>query len=105
LPQPLNSGQPDGRFPPANGDSPLPLQPYDLTHYVSADQLTGDIVHRFWHEQAQIDGGKMDGFVAWSDNGGLVFSYFDATNLPEGQLAQKYVLADNFFIRLTAARS
>jgi acid phosphatase len=97
LPQPLNGGQPDTRFPPANGQDPLPVQPYDLSQYVSADQLTGDIVHRFWHEQAQIDGGKMDMFVTWSDNGGLVFSYFDASNLPEGQLAQQYVMADNFF--------
>ena len=83
LPQPLNSGQPDTRFPPGNGHDPLPVQPYDLSQYVSPEQLTGDIVHRFWHEQAQIDGGKMDMFVTWSDNGGLVYSYFDATNLPE----------------------
>ncbi len=39
----------------------------------------------------------MDKFVTWSDNGSLVFSYFDATNLPEGQLAQQYTLDDNFF--------
>src|SRR5262249_55675447 len=39
----------------------------------------------------------MDKFVSWSDNGGLVFGYYNATNLPEGQLAQQYVLADNFF--------
>jgi phospholipase C len=68
-----------------------------LSQYVTSDELTGDIVHRFWHEQAQIDGGKMDKYVTWSDNGGLVFSYFDATSMPEGQLAQQYVMADNLF--------
>jgi phospholipase C len=93
LPQPLNaSSQPDSRFP-AN----LPVQPYDLTTYVPANETTGDIIHRYYHQQLQIDGGKMDKFVTWSDNGGLVFSYVDATNLPEGQLAQQYVLCDNFF--------
>lgn len=39
----------------------------------------------------------MDKFVAWSDAAGLVMSYFDATNMPVGRLAQQYVLADNFF--------
>jgi phospholipase C len=39
----------------------------------------------------------MDKFVAWSDAAGLVMSYYDATNLPEGRLAQQYVLLDNFF--------
>src|SRR5262249_53978917 len=81
----------------ANGKDPLPVQPYDLNQYLSPDQLTGDIVHRFWHQQGQINGGSMDQFVSWSDNGGLVFSYVDATNLPEGQLAQQYVMADKFF--------
>jgi len=55
------------------------------------------MVHRFYQEQYQIDGGKMDKFVAWSDAAGLVMSYYDATNMPEGKLAQQYVLADNFF--------
>jgi acid phosphatase len=45
----------------------------------------------------QIDGGKMDKFAAWSDNPGLVMSYFDASDLPEGKLARQYTIADNFF--------
>src|SRR5262249_4309539 len=36
-------------------------------------------------------------FVTWSDNPGLVLGYINATNLPEGQLAQQYSLDDNFF--------
>jgi phospholipase C len=93
LPQPLDdNGNPDPRIP-AN----LPPLPYNLSKYLAPDQLTGDIIHRFYHEQLQIDGGTNDKFVAWSDNGGLVPSYFDATNLPEGKLAQQYVMADNFF--------
>jgi phospholipase C len=39
----------------------------------------------------------MDKFITWSDNGGLVQSSFDATNLPEGKLAQQFTLCDNFF--------
>jgi len=88
---------PDTRFPPANGAAALSVEPYDLTKYVAADQRSGDLIHRFYHEQLQIDHGKMDKFVTWSDNGGLVMSYLDASELPEGILARKYVLCDNFF--------
>jgi acid phosphatase len=93
LPQPLNyAGAPDPDFP-----AGLPAQPYSASTYISPSTLTGDIVHRFYQEQSQIDGGKMDKFVTWSDNPGLVFSNFDVTKLPEGQLAAQYTLADNFF--------
>jgi len=93
-------------FPPNSKNSklPWPLIPYDFTTYIPADGFTGDIVHRFYHEQLQIDNGfletkngDLDKFVTWSDNPGLVLSYLDATNLPEGQLAQEYLLCDNFF--------
>lgn len=96
LPQPIDNNQkppaPDARFP-AN----LPVAPFDLNQYVPPDQLTGDLVHRYYQEQYQIDGGKMDKFIAWSDAAGLVMSYYDATNMREGKLAQQYTMADNFF--------
>src|SRR5262252_956798 len=97
LPQPMDveSGKPpvpDPRFP-----ADLAVKPFDTSKYVPDDQKTGDLVHRYYQEQYQIDGGKMDKFVAWSDASGLVMSYYDATNLPEGKLAQQYVMDDNFF--------
>src|SRR5262249_6585977 len=96
LPQPLDTSKrpaaPHRRFP-AN----MPVQPFNIGQYVPADQKIGDLVHRFYQEQYQIDGGKMDKFVTWSDNGGLVLGYYDATDMPEGKLAQQYTMADNFF--------
>jgi acid phosphatase len=93
LPQPLSEGgKPDPNFP-----AGLPVAPYDAMKYIRAAALTGDLVHRFYQEQSQIDGGKMDGFVTWSDNPGLALSYFDATGMPEGRFAQRYTVADNFF--------
>jgi phospholipase C len=94
-PLPLNGKSVDPSF--ASLPPSVPLRPYDLSRYIKPDVQTGDIVHRFYTQQLQIDGGKMDKFVAWSDNGGLVMSYFDATNLPEGKIAQAYTLCDNFF--------
>ena len=82
----------------------LPLIPYDFTAYIPTTGMTGDIVHRFYHEQLQIDNGVLE-----AKNGDLgqvrhlerqpgprpELSRRD--NLPEGQLAQQYTLCDNFF--------
>jgi phospholipase C len=110
-PSPLNGGV-DPQFPSVGGQLalsatqlfPLPLIPYDFTAYIGPNAKTGDIIHRFYHEQLQIDNGvleakngDLDKFVTWSDNPGLVLSYIDATSLPEGQLAQHYTLCDRFF--------
>jgi phospholipase C len=65
------------------------LLPYNVlkNSTLMPNDTTGDLVHRFWHEQSQIDQGAMDWFVTWSDNPGLTMSYFDATDMPEGLLA------------------
>lgn len=85
------------------------LSPYLLTSYINPTALTGDIYHRYWQEIFQIRGTIVDpangfseaqnnaGFVTWSDNPGLVMSHYDATNLPEGLLAQQYTMCDMFF--------
>jgi acid phosphatase len=103
-PQPIdtnNGNIVDARFPVTLNT----LLPYDLSAYLQPTAQTGDIVHRYWQEQFQIDGTDAlatdhlnnSGFVSWSDNPGLVMSHFDASNLPEGLLAQQYTMCDNFF--------
>jgi len=82
----------DPRIPPD-----LPVAPFDLGLYIPPDLPSGNPIHRFYQQIYQINGGKMDQFIAWSNAGGLVMSFYDATNLPVGKLAQEYVLADNFF--------
>ncbi|MEJ0051198.1 MAG: acid phosphatase [Methylovirgula sp.] len=59
---------------------------------------TRDLVHRFYQNQMQIDGGKNDLFAAYSDAGGLVMGHYDGSHLPLWRIAKKYVLADNFFM-------
>lgn len=98
LPQPTGpDGKPDSRFPPANGSPALPVAPFDLAAFIKPADKTGDMIHAFRHEQQQIDHGKMDRFVTWSNNGGLVMSYIDTSDFPEGKLAREFVLCDNFF--------
>ena len=59
---------------------------------------TRDLVHRFYQNQMQIDGGKNDKFAAWSDAGGLTQGFYltAASKLPMWKVAQQNVLADNF---------
>jgi acid phosphatase len=82
----------DTRFP-----TDLPNQPFRTEQFADIEQVTGDAWHRFYQEQLQIDGGKMDKFIAWSDAGSLVMSYYDGSRLPLWNYAKSYVLMDNFF--------
>ena len=63
---------------------------------------TRDIVHRFYQEQYQIDGGRQDRYVTGSDAVGLTMGRYDTKALPIYQYlhtkgAPNYVIADNFF--------
>lgn len=82
----------DTRFP-AN----LPNKPFAIDKYVPIDQMTGDLVHRYYDQQLQIDGGKMDKFVAYSDAKALSFGYYDISRTSLWKLAREFTLADNFF--------
>ena len=63
---------------------------------------TRDLVHRFYQEQYQIDGGKQDRYVTGSDAVGLTMGIYDTKQLPIYQYlhckgAPNYVIADHFF--------
>ena len=59
---------------------------------------TRDLSHRFYENQMQIDGGRNDKFVAFGDSGALVMGHYDGSKLPLWPIAQRYVLAENFFM-------
>ena len=61
---------------------------------------TRDLWHRFYENQMQIDGGRNDKFAAWADSGGLTMGHYDTavSSLPLWKIAQRYTLADNFFM-------
>jgi len=60
--------------------------------------ITRDLVHRFYNNQEQINGGRLDQYAALSDSGGLVMGYYDGSSLPLWSIARQYTLADNFFM-------
>lgn len=63
---------------------------------------TRDLVHRFYQEQYQLDGGKQDRYTTGSDAIGLTQGRYSTQQLPiwqylHGDGAPNYVLADHFF--------
>ena len=84
----------------ANGDafnSHFTNAPFRIDGYVPPNMKTRDLVHRYYQNQVQIDGGKNDKFVAASDAKGLSMGVYDTANLPLAEYAKRYTLADRFF--------
>jgi phospholipase C len=82
----------DERFPARMANAP-----FLIDSYVPQDAFTGDLVHRFYEEQKQINGGKMDRFAGLSDAGGLAMGYYDISRSALWRLAKEYTLGDNMF--------
>jgi phospholipase C len=75
----------------------LPNKAFAIDPLKANSLKTGDLVHRYYQEQNQIDGGKMDKFAAISNAKGLSMGYYHTIQLPMNQIAQQYTLCDNFF--------
>jgi len=63
---------------------------------------TRDLVHRFYQEQYQINGGRQNRYVTGSDAVGLTMGHYATRRLPiwrylHSDSAPKYVVADRFF--------
>jgi acid phosphatase len=63
---------------------------------------TRDLVHRFYQEQYQLNGGNQNRYVTGSDSAGMTMGYYDTTQLPlyeylHSNGAPRYVIADHFF--------
>jgi len=65
---------------------------------IAQNVITRDLVHRYYSNIMQINGGGNDKFAAYSDAGGLSMGYYDGSGMKLWKLAQQYVLADNLFM-------
>src|SRR4051812_48832758 len=87
-------------------------RPFSINDYLTPESptcpggtpggCTRDLVHRFYQEQYQLDGGRMDRYSTGSDAAGLTQGYYDTRQLPIYQYlhaagAPRYVIADRFF--------
>lgn len=81
----------------------LPNKPFqidDVNSPIAIPQsvITRDLVHRFYNNQMQINGGANDKFALYSDAGGLTMGYYDGSKMKMWDIAKQYALADNLFI-------
>ena len=65
---------------------------------VGPNVITRDLVHRYYNNRLQINGGRNDGFAAWGNAGALTMGYYDGSGSQLWKLAQQFTLADNFFM-------
>ena len=86
----------DPAFPFAMPNAPFRIDAAPVN--LGLDKPTRDLVHRFYQNQEQINGGKNDMFAAISDAGALTMGHYDGSRLPMWHIATQYTLADNFFM-------
>ena len=102
-------GKPLPHLPPVwKGKDPDPAFPKDLSNKpfridaapvdLPLSTPTRDLIHKFYQQQEQINGGRNDRFVEVSDAGALTMGYYDGSKLPMWKWTQEYVLADHFFM-------
>lgn len=88
-------------LPPIPGSSAFPVnlpnKYFNIDQYIPSDQLTPDVIHRYYQERMQINGGKMNKFVLYNSTAGFTMGYYQTNLLPMAKMAKKYTLCDNFF--------
>lgn len=83
----------DQRFP-----SDLANKPFSMLPYAPMDSPTGVPAHKFYNNQDQINGGKMNKFalLAGHQPDGLPMGNYNANKLSLGRLATEFTVCDNF---------
>ncbi len=104
-----HDGKPLAKLPPVwAGTKPDPRYPHDLPNgpfQINApptnarfDEVVPSPIHNFWHNKEQINGGKNNMFVAMGTAGAWTMGYYDTSSLRLWKFAQRYTLADKFFM-------
>src|SRR5574337_1228471 len=96
LPAPLDL-RPKPPVPYAAITEKLPNGPFPLHKYYKPGEKLGSLIHAFYQQQAQINGGKMDRFALVSDAKGYAMGYWDTSGLMLWEFARRYTLTDNRF--------
>jgi len=76
--------------------------PFTIDTYIPSTMATEDLVHRYYQEQYQLNGGNQNRYVTGSDAIGLTMGHYDTQLLPIYQYLHaaghpQYAIADKFF--------
>lgn len=72
-------------------------EPFLLDTTLSQEGMIPDLVHRFYQNKLQINGGKNDRFVDISDEKALSMGFHDMRHSVMWRYAKKFTLCDRFF--------
>jgi phospholipase C len=94
--------RPNQEFSFGNGIVNGALNPATSATYGLPGGCTRDLVHKFYQEQYQLNGGAQNRYVTGSDSVGTAMGHYDTTALPiyrylHANGAPRYVIADQFF--------
>ncbi len=94
--------RPNKEFSFGNGIMNGAIDPATGSTYGLSGGCTRDLVHKFYQEQYQLNGGAQNRYVTGSDSVGTAMGYYDTTALPiyeylHAKGAPRYVIADQFF--------
>jgi acid phosphatase len=97
----------DSYFPPSDTTCPTILGAFAFPFGVPRNQglpggCTRDLVHKFYQEIYQLDGGRQDRYATGSDSAGMTMGVYDTKALPVYRYLHSgghphYAIADNFF--------
>ena len=71
--------------------------PFPIDGYIPQERPIPDMVHRFYQNILQINGGRNDRFADISDQKGLVMGYHDMSKSAMWDYAREFTLCDRFF--------
>jgi acid phosphatase len=97
----------DPLIPPSDTTCPTVLGAFNFPFGVPRNQglpggCTRDLVHKFYQEQYQLDGGRQDRYATGSDSAGMSMGVYDTKALPIYKYLHSgghphYAIADDFF--------
>jgi len=96
LPPVYKHGKPDPKFPQRLPNGPFRIDAPPVNR--SLDESVPSPSHTYWRGIEQVDAGRNDKFVAMSDTGAWTMGYYDGSSLMMWKWAQRYTLADAFFM-------
>ena len=96
LPPVYTGGKPDPKYPARMPNGPFRIDAPPVNARI--DEIVPSPIHNFYHNIEQINGGQNNKFVAMTTAGSWVMGYYDGSSQKMWKWAQRYTLADNFFM-------
>ena len=96
LPAVYTGGNIDTRYPLSMPNGPFRIDQPPVN--ARMDQVVPSPIHAYYQNIEQINGGKNNKFVAMTTVGSWVMGYYDGSGMRMWKWAQRYTLADRFFM-------